>query len=51
MEKLTNDQILSNLYYDLETGYGSVKSWYDQAKEKKSRYNIRRSESIHEKTT
>lgn len=36
MDKLTNEQILSNLYYDLETGYGSVKSLYEQAKEKRA---------------
>ena len=36
MSKLSNEQILSNLYYDLETGYGSVKSLYEQAMEKRA---------------
>ena len=36
MAELTNEQILSNLYYDLESGYGSVKSLYEQAKEKRA---------------
>ena len=33
MSKLSNEQILSNIYYDLERGYGSAKSLYEQAKE------------------
>ena len=33
MSRLTNEQILSNIYYDLERGYGSAKSLYEQAKE------------------
>ena len=33
MSRLTNEQILSNIYYDLERGYGSVRSLYEQAKE------------------
>ena len=33
MSKLSNEQILSKIYYDLERGYGSAKSLYEQAKE------------------
>ena len=33
MSKLSNEQILSNIYYVLERGYGSAKSLYEQAKE------------------
>ena len=33
MSKLTNEQILSNIYYDWERGYGSAKSLYEQVKE------------------
>ena len=33
MSRLSNEQILSNIYYDLERGYGSAKSLYEQAKE------------------
>ena len=33
MSKLSNEQILSNIFYDLERGYGSAKSLYEQAKE------------------
>ena len=36
MSKLSNEQILSNLYYDLERGYGSAKSLYEQAKEEEA---------------
>lgn len=35
MSELSNEQLLSNLYYDLDSGYGSAKSLYEQAKEKK----------------
>ena len=34
MSKLSNEEIMSNLYYDLETGYGSKQSLHNQAKEK-----------------
>ena len=34
MQDLTTDEILSNLYYDLETGYSSVNNLYKQAKDK-----------------
>ena len=34
MGNLSNEQILSNLYYDIESGYGSAKSLYEQAKQK-----------------
>ena len=34
MSKLSNEEIRSNLYYDVETGYGSKQSLYNQAKEK-----------------
>ena len=34
MSKLSNEEIMSNLYYDFETGYGSKQSLYNQAKEK-----------------
>ena len=30
---LSNEQISSNIYYDLERGYGSAKSRHEQAKE------------------
>ena len=33
MSGLSNEEILSNIYYDLERGYGSAKSLYEQAKE------------------
>ena len=33
MTKLSNEQIISNIYYDLERGYGSAKSLYEHAKE------------------
>ena len=33
MSKVSNEQILSNVYYDLERCYGSAKSLYEQAKE------------------
>ena len=33
MRRLSNEQILSNIYYDLERGYGSAKSLHEQAKE------------------
>ena len=33
MSRLSKEQILSNIYYDLERGYGSAKSLYEQAKE------------------
>ena len=36
MPPLTKDQILSNIYYDLETGYGSIKNTYDQARKEDS---------------
>ena len=32
MSKLTKEDIISNIYYDLESGYGSVKNTFDQAK-------------------
>ena len=34
MRGLSNEQILSNIYYDLERGYGSAKSLYEQQKKK-----------------
>ena len=33
MSRLSNEHILGNIYYDLERGYGSAKSLYEQAKE------------------
>ena len=33
MSRLSNEQILSIIYYDLERGYGSAKSLDEQAKE------------------
>ena len=33
MSKLNNEQNLGKIYYDLERGYGSAKSLYEQAKE------------------
>ena len=32
MTTITKEDIISNKYYDLETGYGSVKNTFDQAK-------------------
>jgi hypothetical protein len=32
MSQLTKDNAISNVYYDLETGYGSAKNTYDQVK-------------------
>ena len=34
MPQLTKYNIISNIYYDLETGYGSAKNTYDQVKTK-----------------
>jgi len=34
MSSLTKDQTISNIYYDLETGYGSVKNTFEQARRK-----------------
>ena len=28
---LSKDDIISNIYYDLESGYGSIKNKFDQA--------------------
>jgi hypothetical protein len=36
MPTLSKDDLLSNLYYDLESGYGSIQSLYTQAKENDS---------------
>ena len=33
MSRLSNEQILSDIYYDLERGYGSARSLYEQSKE------------------
>ena len=33
MSKVSNEQFLSKIYYDLERDYGSAKSLYEQAKE------------------
>ena len=33
MSRLSNEQFLSSIYYHLERGYGSAKSFYEQAKE------------------
>ena len=33
MPELTKDGLLSNLYYDLDKGYGSAQPLYNQAKE------------------
>ena len=50
MSGLSNEQILSNIYYDLERGYGSAKSLYEQAKEEGAVNYIRRSQELHEET-
>mgnify|MGYP001063599297 CR=1 FL=1 len=34
MSSITKDQIISNIYYDLESGYGSVKNTFEQARQK-----------------
>ena len=33
MQELSKDDLLSNLYYDLDKGYGSAQSLYKQAQE------------------
>ena len=33
MSRLSSEQILSKIYYDLERGYGNARSLYEQAKE------------------
>ena len=33
MSRLSSEQILSKIYYDLERGYGNAKSLYEKAKE------------------
>ena len=50
MSRLSNEQILSNIYYDLERGYGSAKSLYEQAKEEGAVITFRRSQELHEET-
>ena len=50
MSRLSNEHILGNIYYDLERGYGSAKSLYEQAKEEGASYYIRRSQELHEET-
>ena len=53
MSRLSNEQILNNIYYDLERGYGSAKSLYEQAKEEGAvitLYYIRRSVKKYEET-
>ena len=35
MSGLSNEQILSNIYYDLERGYGSAKSLFMNRQKKK----------------
>ena len=34
MPELSKDDLLSNVYYDLEEGYGSAQSLYNQANNK-----------------
>ena len=51
MPQLTKDNIISNIYYDLETGYGSAKNTYDQVKTKKPINNVRRCSEMDETTT
>ena len=34
MPSLTKEDIISNIYYDLETGYGSIKNTFEQATQK-----------------
>ena len=33
MNRLSSEQILSKIYYDLERGYGNAKSLFEQARE------------------
>ena len=47
---MSNEQILSNIYYDWERGYGSAKSPFEPAKRRRSRYYIRRSQEFYEET-
>ena len=41
MSKLTKDEILSNLFYDLERGYGSKQSLYKQANETDASFTLK----------
>ena len=47
---MSNEQILSNIYYDWERGYGSAKSPFEPAKRRRRRYYIRRSQEFYEET-
>ena len=50
MSRLSNEQILSNIYCDLERGYGSAKSLYEQAKKEGAVITLGRSQELHEET-
>ena len=41
MSKLTKDEILSNLFYDLERGYGSKQSLYKRANETDASFTLK----------
>ena len=47
MSKVGNEQILSNIYYDLERCYGSAKSLYEQAKEEGAVFYARRGQKFY----
>ena len=47
--RLTKDQIISNVYYDIEGGFGSIQETYKKAKA--HRDNIRRCKEVYEQTT
>ena len=50
MSGLSNEQILSNIYYDLERGYGSAKSLYEQAKEEGAAITLEEVKNFYEET-
>ena len=52
MSSITKDQIISNIYYDLETDYGSVKNTFEQARQTERQIdNIRGCSEMDETTT
>ena len=50
MSRLSNEQILTNIYFDLERGYGSAKSLYEQAKEEGAVITLEGSQEFYEET-
>ena len=50
MSRLSNEQVLRNIYYDLERGYGSAKSLYEQAKEEGAVITLKEVNNFYEET-